>query len=320
MGYAYALSGNSVDAIESFRNSKQIRPQYLTIDSYIMHTLWMQSSLDSAELQLQRILDKIDVMTKAKTYTELAALNHFQGRFQRAREACLAGIKLCQKENKPGEESYFHYLLGEIEKDLGDIPKFVKTMDQAVNLSQSPFLEVALAGASFAQEGFKDKAMQCNYQIRSAQSLDPYFTRRKSSFENYIQGNVWMKEGAYQKAIACFRQVDKIYSGDPIYWMTQKDMGTCMGLIQDSSVILHYQNILDHFGEIFMGFLPSIRKGGFWTSRLWPELMFDLGKQYIAIQDTIQSVKYFQKAYKIWYKADPEFQKQKVVESFLEEL
>jgi len=319
-GFTYALAGNANKALRFFRESKKIRPTYLALDSYIAEVFWMEGKLDSAELTLKSILSNADGMRKAETYAELAAMYHFQGRLQKAMDECHAGIQICREENRPEEESYFHYLIGEIERERGQILTWKKELEEAVRLCASPFFELLFAGASFASMGYKDKASEIIRKLNSVESQDPYFVKRKSSFANYIYGEIALMEDNPENAKQHYSKVRKLHSGDPIYLMAQKKIAICTARLQDTSAIRIYREILDNYGEIFMTFLPSVRDGGIWTSRLWSETMVDLAQVHVQNQDTSQAVKYFTEALNIWKNADRDFERAGEIHRFLVKL
>ena len=319
-GFTYALAGNANKALTFLKKSKEIRPTNLELDSYIARVLWMKGDLDSSEIIFRSILPKANVAIKAKTHAQLVALYHFQGRLQNALDECRAGIEVCHIADRPEEESYFHYLIGEIERERGHISDFKQEMEESIRLAASPFCELLFTGASFAETGNKDIARELIRKLKSSDSQDPYFVKRKSSFKNYILGEIALADDNLEKAKQYYTEVQKLHSGDPIYLMAQKKIAICTARLQDTTAIRMYRDILGNSGEIFMAFLPSVRNGGFWTSRLYTETMFDLAKLYAQKKDTTNAIQYFTKALNIWDNADKDFQKAKEIHYYLAKL
>jgi tetratricopeptide (TPR) repeat protein len=308
-GFACAMAGRADAALDFYRKSKEIRPSYLTTDSYMARAYWMKGELDSAEAVFQSIFNNPRNTMKERTYAYLVSFHYFKGRLQKAAEEAVAGIRFCREANHPGEEAYFHYLLGEIRREQARTDESIREMEEALRLCVSPFFEFAFVGMSYAKMGLESKALDIIAKIQSLESDDPFFTKRRSSFENFILGAVAREEQAYEEAIECFNQVRKFHSGDPIYWMAQKEIAFCTAMLREDEALAKYRTILDHAGEVFTLFLPASRAGGLWRGRLWTESLFELGKLYAARQDTTEAVEYLKKAMRSWEGADRDHRK-----------
>ncbi len=319
-GFACAMAGRADAVLDFYRKSKNIRPSYLTTDSYMARAFWMKGELDSAEAIFQSNFDNPMNTMKGRTQAFLVSFHYFKGQLQTAADEAIAGINFCREANNPGEEAYFHYLLGEIRREQGRTAESIHEMEEALRLCVSPFFEFAFVGMSYAKMGLESKALDIIAKIQSLESDDPFFTKRRSSFENFILGAVAREEQAYEEAIRCFSQVKKFHSGDPIYWMAQKEIAFCTAMVQEAEALAKYQVILDHAGEVFTSFLPASRAGGLWRSRLWTESLFELGKLHAARQDTTEAVEYLKKVMRSWEGADRDHRKANEAQAVLSAL
>ena len=57
-----------------------------------------------------------------------------------------------------------------------------------------------------------------------------------------------------------------------------------------------------------MAYLTSLRDGGFWTGRLWPEAQVQLARLQQALGDTTAASRYVTAALSIWRRADADFE------------
>jgi len=53
-----------------------------------------------------------------------------------------------------------------------------------------------------------------------------------------------------------------------------------------------------------MGWVRTIRTGGFWTRELWPDVELELGKLCIQRKDTTLAMEHLQRCLKFWSNAD----------------
>jgi serine/threonine protein kinase/lipopolysaccharide biosynthesis regulator YciM len=316
-GFIYALNGDAENALIFFKKSKSIRPDYLVIDLYMAQSLWIKGQLDSAEYILKAVLQKANSMRKARTYAHLAALYHYQGQLQKAFEYCLLGMQLCRHENRPEEEAYFHYLMAEISYDRGNLIDMNKAIKKAIQLSNTPYLEVGLASVLLARSSQKKRALDEIDRLNLIGNNDPVFAQRYPDIQKYLRGTLLNLKRKPHQALNYLNQITKHYSGDPIFWLAQKEIVLSKMMLGDTTVIQNIQNILNHRGEITMANLPSIRKGGFWTSRLLSETNYELGKYYLSLKDTLQAETYFNLNADLWNKADPDYRKFKELKGLL---
>ncbi|NOX90563.1 MAG: protein kinase [Calditrichaeota bacterium] len=319
-GYAYALAGNADSALYYFKQSKNLRPNYLAIDGYMAQAFWIKDEPDSAWSYFSYVARHAKGIQKIRTHAQLASLYYFQGKLRQALEECDNGISESKLQKRKEDEAYFHYLKGEISLVAGLGDEYFKEMEQAVNLSDDPFIEYFLAAASFAREGLSEKAELLLHKLDSLQSYSPYFKNNKISFTNYIRGELAMSENRFNDAIEFYKQVKTNSVVNPIYLLAQKKIILSLANLNDRNFRQKYSELLEKKGEIFMASLPSIRKGGLWTARLWSELYYDLGMVYASKKDTLEAIKNLSRALNYWKEADDEFFKAKKANKMLAQL
>ncbi len=308
IGFTNALFGNTDEALKYFKKSKKIRPNYLSINGNIAQLFWMSDKIDSTEILLKSIYQKSDKHNKITIHTRLAGFYFFQGKLKQTYNECLAGIKICQELNCPEKESYFQYLLAEMEKIKGNKDNYLQRIEKTIQLSESPYFELFLAGLSLADLGYYDKAFEI---IENIDSDDPFFTKLRSTYKNIILGEISCAKSEFKNAITHYKKITKLYSGDPIYWLTQKKIASCTSHFNIAEAIQQYRKILNHKGEIFMSYLPSHRKGGLWTGELWSETIFTIGTLHLQNQDTTMAIQYLNNALYYWQNADNDYNKYK---------
>ena len=307
MGYALALSGNAATAIEYFRQSKIIRQQYYSIDGYIAQCYWMMGKEDSAEKILTNLLTVGDPRTRTLAYSQLAALYYFQGRLGCAGKACRDAIVQLQNEQRKGEESYFHYLLGRIERDRGDAHKYAGEMRQAEQTSESPFAELPLIAASYAESGKLADAARVLRHIENVRSSDPYFVRRRSAYLHLVKGEILLAKQQNTLASREFGLVERLHSADPFYLLAQK--GIALGELEsrDTTGERRLSGILGQRGEVVFALILALRNSGPWIRELWPDIDLELARFYLRNNDTTAAARYLDECLRCWQYADTGF-------------
>ncbi|RMF60904.1 MAG: hypothetical protein D6743_14275, partial [Calditrichaeota bacterium] len=319
-GFTEALAGRAEKALEFFRKSKSLRPDYLALDGYLAQAHWIRGELDSAEQTFRSILHTGDAMRKAKTHAHLAALYFFRGQLSNALAECRAGIQASQQGDHPDEAAYFHYMLGEIERERGQFDEARRELKLAIRRCPSPFYELGLAGVSLAAMGDRKEAQALVSRLTAMESDDPYFRKLKRSYINYIRGELAFRANRFQEALGFFSKVGRIYRGDPFYLLARERVARCTAKLLPSRAIELYQNLLDAKGESTMAFLASVRNGGLWTSRLWPEALLELGQLYANAHDTTRAVECLEDVLRFWQNADPSYARAEQARSLLASL
>ncbi|MBI4810118.1 MAG: tetratricopeptide repeat protein, partial [Ignavibacteriales bacterium] len=253
MGYTYALSNNADEALKYYQKSKKIRPTYYAIDSYIAQSYWIKGQYDSVEQKLKSIFIVADLRRKILTYSQMASFYYFRGRLEDAAEQCKEAIKLCQTQRRTGDEAYFHFFLDEIEKARSNSSLYKIEMSAAERLSASPYPELPLIGASYALNGDIQSAENVIRKLNNLKSKDPYFMKRHQNFIDLVEGEIFHKQGLYEKAKKEFESVEKLHSADPYYLLAQKGIAQSWLHKSDSTAIRLFENILSRKGEIIMG-------------------------------------------------------------------
>ena len=106
------------------------------------------------------------------------------------------------------------------------------------------------------------------------------------------------------EAIQEFRAVHRLHGGDPLFLLAQSGIARCAVVRKDSAAFDLYQVLLGRRGESVMGFVRSIRTGGFWTRELWPDADLELGKLYSHGKDTVLAEEHLRRCLNFWNKAD----------------
>ncbi|MFC2084926.1 protein kinase [Bacteroidota bacterium] len=307
-GFAYSLIGEPDSALVFFQKSKKLRPKFFTIDKYIARVLWMKGDLSSAEQKLTSILPHISGKEKTTIYSLLSALYYYRGQLEKTLEIIDKGIDLCKKENRFGDEAYFHYLKAEIEFAKNNEETYFKEIQLSTKLSELPYIEYGLAGISFAKNGADQKALDILNKLSNIKIQDPHFQKLRNSFQNFIFGCLASNSGNLDESIQYFKQVKKLYSGDPLNLMAKKSIADIYKVIDNTLAIEYYKQLLTTKGEIFMAFIPSIRNGGLWVGKLWPEVYLELAQAYSEI-DTVLAKKSLEKALNCWENGSNDFKK-----------
>ncbi len=276
-GFALALDGRPQEAMKWFRRAKALRPTYVAIDLYIALSHWMNEQYDSSEAVLRDAFSRAEPQQRNQIRVVLSSLHHFRGNLSSARTLCLDGVTECRAMNRPGDEAYFHLLLGELAAAGGKTAEYRSRIKTAATLSRSPFCDLPLIARSYARHGMTADAERILQRIGAARTFDPFFVRRRNGFLNLVQGEILLARGRYREAQRRFGAVEKILSGDPFYFLARKGLGDCAARMGDTTTLALFDSILAWRGEVMMGGLSSVRSSGFWTRWLWPEVHQDLG-------------------------------------------
>jgi len=113
------------------------------------------------------------------------------------------------------------------------------------------------------------------------------------------------------------QQIKKHYSGDPLYWLALKEIGAIKLMMKDCTGLEIYQEILNHKGEIIISYLGGVRRAGFWSSQLVPELAAEIGQYHLENGDSLRALSYLREAQVIWQKADGNYTKAREVTQVL---
>jgi tetratricopeptide (TPR) repeat protein len=302
--FALALDGQPDEALIWFRKAKALRPDYAAIDHYMARTYWVKEEFDSARIILQDRLTAGDLASRNKSRVILSCLDYSRGMFHSARELSLEGIRECRTYNRPGDEAYFHFILGEVAAAEGRPKEYRAQMAMAASLCISPFSELALVGTSYTRQGFTKEAEGILHRIIAAQSYDPFFVRYRASYLDLIRGYLAMAKGEIAEARRHFDAVERIQAGDPFYLLARKGAADCAALAYDSTAAGMYEFVLSRRGELVMGGLSSIRQTGVWTRWLWPETYVDLGKYYASSRRPELAGESLEEALKYWNAAE----------------
>lgn len=309
MGYALALSGRVDSAFHCFIRSKQIRPTYHVIDEYIAKCYWLKGQLDSAEQFLLEVLDETDQRGRLPIYAELGSLYYFGGQFQKARRICRDAIALCMTMNQTAYEASFHFLLGKIAEDLGDVRAFRTELGRSNELSGSPFPELPLIGAEYARQGLMNEARQILLSLEKAKSADPYFVKRHADFLHLVRGEILLAERHNGEAEKEFERVQRVHSGDPFYFLAQDGIGRSQAQDSDIAAIQTLNDILDRPGEVVFGSILSVRTSGVWVRELLPEVHLRIARLLIRAGDLRRAEYHLMQCLACWQKADRQFGK-----------
>ncbi|MEW6512176.1 MAG: protein kinase [Bacteroidota bacterium] len=285
-GYALALDARADEALRFFRMSKTLRPDYYGIDCYMASTHLLKGDPDSCERILRGALPLADPFRAAQIRVLLASLSYLLGKPAQARIECRQGIAALQQVRRIADQGYFHYLLGEIALTEGNRPEYRSELLKSTSLAGSPYFELALAGASFARNGYAREARMTLDRLMAVRSRDPFFVNRRSAFVNLISGEIDRTAGRLREARQHFESVERLRTGDPLYWMAQKGLAQTLAGARDTSAVACYRSILARRGEAVMGSLSNFRCGGVWTASLWPEVHLELGELLSMVQRT----------------------------------
>lgn len=295
-GYAFALSGDPINAIRHFKSSQVIRPNYSIIDVLLGRAYWMTNQFDSAMHRFKIALDKSEGIEKAKILSHIITQYHLLGELENGILECNNAITICRTLKRQDEESYFHYMKGELELAKGNTGNYLHEMSESDRLCSAPYYEYALVGLSYARNGFYSKLDILVQKLKSIKSNDPHFVNRVNSYLNYLNGYSFIKEKNYKKSIECFGKVAKLYSGDPIYLMAQNDIAHYSSKIDKNMAKKYYENILNYSGEIFLSNLPTVRKCGIWVGKIYNESNYELGLILLDEKDTTNAFRYISNA------------------------
>ncbi len=305
--FAQALEGNADAALGLFRRSKRYEGDNAPLFGFIAQSHWLRADFDSAEFVFNSILPDAGDLRKKKTQAHLAALHLFRGQLGRAGKHVEAGLAECKRTSSPDQESYFHALAAEIAIGRGDMPAARTALQEAVRLSQSPHLDLALAGARLADVGSPAEARDALSRLAGATGRDPYFTRRKASMEHYLAGSIFYANAQFRAAATEFSEVKEMYRGDPVYLLALRRSADVLARTQSDPAVKGYQALLERRGEAVMAFLPIVRDGGIWTSRLWPEVHLELGRIYSRESEHRLAMRHLTAAAEIWKEADSDY-------------
>ncbi len=303
-GYALALIGKPAEAMVFLRKAQSLRPGYVGVDISVALTLWMQGDLDSSAALLGRSLATAEAHQRNQIRVVLSSLEYFRGSLTSARNICLDGVRDCRTLGRPGDEAYFHFLLGEIAAAEGKAGEFRAQMEKASALSISPFYDLALVGMSYGREGMRRDAERILARLESAKSLDPWFLRYRPAFLDLIRGTIMASEGHYGKARRHFEAVVKVQAGDPFYHMAQLGIANCAAKTSDTAAAALLESILSSRGEIMLAYLSSVRRTGPWTRWLWPDTEVDIGRVFASRRQTPQAIAHMNAALRYWRSAE----------------
>ncbi len=306
-GYALALDGRADDAMVYFTKAKELRPDYLAIDVYQALCQWMNDRPDSAEATLLRAVGSADPPRVIQLRIVLASLYRFEGRLTAASDQCVRGISESRSRGRGGDEAYFHLLAGELGLARGHPGTVVSELRAAEKLSAPPYFELVFASMGYARIGRIGDADRALRRLKELNSADPVFMRRRNSMVNLAQAEIDLASGNRGGAKDLFAAVEKIYAGDPLYFIAQRGLAACATAPGDSSAVHILNTILDRRGEIIMGYLSPIRTTGPWTSWLWPDIHLDLARLSLARHDSSGAAFHADAAHRCWTNADPNF-------------
>ncbi len=317
MGFALAIAGDTKEAMRYFRKSQAVRPAYHTIDMYIAQCHWLGGEFDSARQRLLSILPDADPRDRILAYSMLVSLHYYQGQLGMAAGMCREGIAYCRSVRRGGDEAYFHYLTGEISRELGDMATYAREMEMAGQLSASPFMELPLIGVSYASTGrFKD-AGGVHTRLATLGSIDLYFLKRRGDFRHLISGALALSRGDSGKAEEEFAAVERVHSADPYYLLARHGLARSLAGRSDSSAIRILEDLLGRKGESILAHVLSYRRSGTWTGILSPGTQLELGKLYLNRNDTTAAEHHLRSCLDCWQQADDQFTPAKEAKALL---
>lgn len=314
-GYALALDSRAGEALEYYRKSKKIRPTYSAIDNYIAQSYWIRGDYDSAEQTLQSLLSVAEPRRKVLAFSQLASLSYFRGRLQESADRCAEALEFCRSQQRPGDEAWFHYLLGEIGAERSNPELQRREFSSAERLSVSPYPELPLIGASYARQGNFSAADRILRKLANLQSRDPYFMKRKQHFIHLVLGELALKRNDAVGAGKEFGAVERLHSADPYYLLAQR--GIILAAGSDSAAVRGAQSVVQRKGEVVMGFILSSRNSGPWIRTLWPDLELGLARILLRQRQPDRAKPYLADCLAIWDKADRQFGKRLEAERLL---
>ncbi len=320
IGYALAQDGRSAEALQYFLKSKKIRPNYSAIDTYIAQLFLLEGKYDSAEYSMKSLLLKTESMAKVIAYSQLISLYYFEGRLNEARSLCNEAIDFSRKSNLIGNESYFHYMSGEIAADQQDYILYKHEMERAAEMSRSPFFEFPLIGVSYARHGMKSDAANILKKLLKFKSYDPYFIKFSGYFQHLIKGEILLYNNQYKKSTDEFLSVEKIQNADPYFLIAQRGIAECYIKQKDINAMNILNSLLAKNCESVMGELRASYCTGFWTRYLWPEVHLELGKLCIEQHKNEEAKYHLKECLNCWKNSDKGFKPAKEASNLLVKL
>ena len=266
----------------------------------------MSGELDSAEGTLRAILPITEAQEKIAALMDIVSLCYFEGKLQAARDMCRDAIGFCRKVDRPSDEAYFHYLLGELSAESSRQSTYSLEMKESERLCGSPLFELPLIAASYAQNGRPNESRRLLSRIASAVSSDPYFLKRRDDYIHLVRGEILLKSGPPVQAVREFQSVRRVHGGDPIFLLAQSGIARSADIQHDTIAAGLYMNLLERKGETVMACVRSIRTSGFWIRQLWPDAEFALGKLLFRNNDRANAGQHLRRCLRYWSRADGE--------------
>jgi hypothetical protein len=315
-GYAAGMAGDGSAALGYFQRSKDLRPGYYGIDSYMAHAYWMMGGLLSAETTLINILRGGDLRRRILTHHQLGALYLAQGRLVDLGTEIDSGLILCGQGTPPYPTAYFHYLAGERAAASGDREAFRAAMKAAEDAVRPPYTELVLVALSDLSQGDRKGAERIRKRIAGTTSTDPFFNRRKSDFLHLIDGALYLAPkkpsqavpaAQAAKAVREFEAVEKVHCGDPLFFMAMRLRAEASEALSRKEAVRIYGELLRDSGEVVMGALLSYPSTGSYTGGMIPHLRFRLAELHLGLKDRASARVHLDAAMSYWSDADPEY-------------
>jgi len=304
-GYALALDGRSSEALIFFHRTKDLWPGYPAVDMDIAAAHWINEDLDSSEAVLQNALGSSEGLARNQVRVVLSSLYHFEGKLTHARQLCLDGVRDCRVTGSTADEAYFQLLLGEIAGQENHMGELRMRLDHAAALSVSPYPDLPLIARTYARRGMANEAERILSRLLKARSFDPRFQRFRGSYIALVRGEILLSRREFRRARDQFESVSKIQASDPFYFQAREGIAECAAATADPGTPALFDSILSRRGETILGTLSSVRRSGFWTRWLWPDVELRLARFYAARNQNAMARIHMTRVMRVWKDADP---------------
>jgi serine/threonine protein kinase/tetratricopeptide (TPR) repeat protein len=255
-----------------------------------------------AEKEIQRHLDKADVITKIYALEAMSCINLSQGKFKKAKEAIKAALKLANEIGEKIQQEDCHFYLAYTYLKSGELDRAIEEIEKAWNLSveeedlRMQRLSLFSKGLIYIEMGLLDKAQQTAEELKKL--IDSGMNKKAIRYYHHLMGMLMLKEENFPEAIELFNQTLTLL---PFQYSITNDHAL---FIEPLALSYYKTENLDKAREEYE-MIISLTTGRLYYGDIYVKSFYMLGKIYEQIGWEGKAIEHYEKFLALWKDADP---------------
>jgi tetratricopeptide (TPR) repeat protein len=257
-----------------------------------------------AEKEIQRHLDKADVITKIFGLELMRGINSSQGKIEKAEETAKLALKRASEIGEKLHQCYCYYFLAYTYLKFGEPDKAIEEIEKAWNLSvEAEDLHwqrwsLFLKGLIYIEMESSDKVLQTAEELKNL--IDSGMNKKALRYYHHLMGKLMLKNENFPRAIELFDKAHALLPFQSGWYFLENH-----ALLIDALALSYYKSgnlekAIKEYEKII-----TLTTGRLFYGDIYAKSFFMLGKIYEQQGDTAKAIEHYEKFLDLWKDADP---------------